>query len=249
MSHDPVYVAGTIANWADLPGVKLSKELTEKLDRLSALQSAESYVPVPSMDKLTTDNADELVAAYAQELATQGQFADAKMRLRTVLVSQVLDAARAEIPKAIEQMTPTFDAAVETYVGAVTKLPEELSSDALVAAGPEALAAYHEAAGAAAMLATVDSWVASLHNLCGGGVPDKSVRVLAPRDHRELGKLDAARKSARHDGTANLLVPVFLAAARLEVPFEIHTPGEAQAVRAGIEAQAAEEAPRIHGQW
>lgn len=248
MSHDPAYVAQTVHSWTELPGVTLSKELTEKLDKLAALNCAELYVTIPDVTNLTADNADELVTAYAQELATKEQFGKAKTQIRTVLVSSVLDGARAEIPKVIEKLTPAFDKAVETYVSAVNELPDDLSSDVLVAAGPETVKSYQTATGAAALLAQIDSWVASLQRLTGGDVPDKSVRILAPENHRELDKLDSVRLN-RRDTTPNVIVPVFLAAAREGIKFEVHTPSEAQTLRAKIEAQPVSDAPKIYGQW
>lgn len=250
MHHDPAYVAGTINTWAELPGVgKLSKGLTDKLDLLSSVNHAESYVPVPDLTELSPANMEQVISDHAQKLAAESQFVQARQAIRTVVVSSVLDAARAEIPAIVEKLTPGFDAAAETYVDAVAKLPEELTSGSLVAAGPDVLAAYHEAVGAAALLATVDSWVARMHNVTGGGVPDQSVRIVAPHNRRELEALDRARTNTRHDPMVKNVVPVFLTAARLEIPFEIRTSTEAQALRAEIESQPIEDAPRIRGQW
>lgn len=158
--------------------------------------------------------------------------------------------ARAEVPALIEKMTPAFDAAVEVYVEAVAKLPDNLTAESLVAARPATLAAYNTAVGAAEVLSRINRWVASAGNLSGGGGrSDFSVQILAPRSRRELDELDRTKTNTRHDPMVHQIVPVFMSAARLGVPFEIHTPSEAHGLRAAIESQPVEDAPRIRGQW
>lgn len=248
---DPAYIAGTVANWAELPGVgKLSKELTEKLDLLDSVNHSDTYVPVPSLDKLTPVNTEKIIADHAQALAAKSRFDDARQAVRHVVVSSVLELARAEVPSVIEKMTPAFDAAVSAYVDAVECLPDELSSDALVAAGPATLEAYQAAVGAAQVLSQVNSWVTGLNRLAGvGGAADFSVQILAPRSRRELDELDRIKRDTRTDAVAQQVVPVFQLAARRGIPFEIHSPGEAQILRAELEAQPVAEPGPIRGQW
>lgn len=86
----------------------------------------------------------------------------AKVAIMDRLGSEVLALASAAVPEMVEQLRPGFERSTSLYVETVAKLPEELTSEALVKAGPSVLADFQTAQSAAQVIATMDAWLAGL---------------------------------------------------------------------------------------
>ncbi|BCN45257.1 hypothetical protein [Prescottella equi] len=232
-----------IATWQDALGVKLPKPLTDLLavrDELAYVET--SHEPVIDVSRVKPANVADEVEAVARELAVKAERFEARSRLLSALNRKILHAATAAVPDVIEQLTPVFGQAAHTYADAVAKLPEELSSDSLVVAGPDALAAFGAAVEAAKHLAAVDQWLAGLSQLPGyAAEAHPALRVCAPSDYQQMHTLLTAHNAA---GTVDPLVrevgPVYLAAARAGAGFEILTPAESVELRRELEASKPE---------
>jgi hypothetical protein len=148
----------------------------------------------------------------------------------------VVNTAGALVPEIIGQIRPAFELAVSEYREALQTLPEDTSSDALVAAGPSTLAEYLRATTAAASIAAFDEWLSGLVWLpaFAGHNPEAALRVLKPTNRAQLHILTNAQ------GSAGALNPLYVAAVRNNIEFEIHTPAEASEIRQLIEAQPVE---------
>jgi hypothetical protein len=132
-------------------------------------------------------------------------------------------------------LAPEFDEHAESYTEAVSKLPENLTAEALVSAGAEAVTAYGDAQREAQYLNRISAWVFETSYLSGVIPKDAEVvlRILRPGTALELVKLDeAAYKQA--DSTLAAINPVLFTAARLEVEFCINTLQEAAKLRSDL---------------
>jgi hypothetical protein len=126
----------------------------------------------------------------------------------------------------------------------VQNLPEKLTSEALVAAGPSAVNEYQNAREACQIIGTVDSWLAELVNLpaYAGLTTSPATRVLSPANRGELAKLRAARERRNADPLENELGRLFLAAAREGIEFSLNTPAESEQLSQAIESAPREQA-------
>ncbi|ORL96635.1 hypothetical protein [Prescottella equi] len=242
-------IVNNLDTWSAL-GISLPKEITTQLDTLEAARYTESPYAGINLDTLTAKNVSGQLEELANTLSVEAKFAEAKQRVVRQLDRRIVNAVQAFVPDAIEQIQPGFDRAVSEYAEAVQKLPEDLCSDALVKAGPDALVAYQAAVAAVGHIRAVDSWVASLTELpvFVGATGAPTTRVLAPTNRQELSKLLTAHQ-ATVDSVTQAVDPRFAEAVRLGIKFEIHTPTEAVEIVKTIEDQPVEKVRKSFRSW
>jgi hypothetical protein len=206
---------------------------------------------------ITAKNAEDAVADLAARLLpTQSEpgkpgkrsaLDQAKDGILNRLGFEILSAAAEALPEVIEQLRPGFERAVSSFVDAVNNLPEKLSSEALVAAGPSVLSEYQNAREAASVIASMDSWLAGLITLpaYAGLQTSPALRVLSPSNRGELAKLRAAHESRNADPLEMELGKLYLAAAREGIAFSLNTPVDSARIRDDIESSHA----RRPGAW
>lgn len=133
---------------------------------------------------------------------------------------------------------------MSAFVEAVENLPEKLTSEALVAAGPSVLSEYQNARAAAAVIESLDSWLAGLINLpaYAGQQTSPALRVLSPSNRGELAKLRTSHERRNADPLEIELGRLFLCAAREGIAFNLNTPAESAQIRQAIEAAPLEKA-------
>jgi len=154
----------------------------------------------------------------------------------------VAGAAVEAVPGITGALRPEYETDAAAYADAVSKLPETLTVESLVAAGPEALAAYTDAEREAEWFKPVVSWIASLDGVFGHKTqPDLVLGVLRPETFEQLAKLDAAAV-VNHDHSMRILNPVLFVAAREGVQFGMNTPHEAKRLRRQLESLGARRA-------
>jgi len=161
----------------------------------------------------------------------------AKLHILDQLGLEILWEASSAVLGIIEELTPRFDRAVSAFAEAVAKLPEELTSESIVAAGASVLAEYQTAREAASVIADIDSWVASLTELpaYAGHEPAGALRVLAPSSRGELAELNAHQAHGA-DSLVAQLGGTFLTAARNGIKFKINDPRESAEILEDIES-------------
>lgn len=231
--------ATNVDSWSNL-GVDLPKELTEALAAFDAARYVEAPAPLVNADKLNAKNIGQTVQEVTDELVKAEKHAEAVRMVRNSLARRVLREAGAAVPSILEDLTPRFDAAVAKFREAAAKLPQDLSSDSLVKAGPEALKAYGDAKEAAAVIAGIDAWVASLTQLpaYGGRRPFAPLRIFNPQSPAEFETLRKAKDQTNVDALVRDLGPVLLAGVRAGIDTEIHDPIEADRIEQGVQAAA-----------
>jgi hypothetical protein len=233
---DVFYTASTISNdWPEVVG-KLPKALTEAIDAFDAVRVVEEPYTGFDASEVTAKNASETVTKLAADLVVASQFDEAQRRVSGALAGRILRTAGAVVPEVIDSLRPAFDKAVAEFADAVSELPDDVSSDALVAAGPAVLADYHRALAAQADIARIDRWLDSLVNLpaFAGQPHEPATRVLNPLNRSQFHALGNAASSSDQLGQLN---PIYVAAVREKIEFELHDPAEAASIRQEIEAQ------------
>ena len=237
----PHHIADDVSRWTSL-GVELPAELEEAIEVYETLKYTEvGHRPVFELTEVTTANAEKLIRAYADELvlsASNGGLSPLEKAKNAAVDSaarRVNTVAGQAVRSIIDQLTSRFENHVEAYAEAVLALPREITSESLVAAGPDAVALYGTAQQEAAHLNQIRNWVAGLNQLPGGGsrAHENVITILRPADSRELIELDKA--NVRVDATLAALNPVWVAAVRLGVQFAINTPREAAERRKRLE--------------
>jgi hypothetical protein len=236
--------ARRVSNWTSL-GIKLPKPLSQALDVYEALRYAEVERPVAfDLASVTADNAEEKIREFAEQLMptrTIDRFstlAEAKRRALDLAGRDVIAKARTAVPEVVKQLAPKFDRAAIQFTEAIAVLPENITSEELVSAGPAALEAYQAAQSASAEIARVADWVDSLEGIPGLATERLPLlRVLRPATPGQLHRLEQAR-DARVDSAHERLEKVYVEAARLGVEFGINTPAEAVGLRDGLRAKA-----------
>jgi hypothetical protein len=240
--YESTSIANNVSRWTGL-GVKLPSDLTDAITVFESLTYTEvGYQPVFNIAEVTTTNAEEKLREFAEQLVLADVPAGglsvldkAKNVAADAAARRVNALARVAVPEIIEQLTPEFDEHAEAYTEAVAKLPEDLTAETLVAAGPDAVAAYGQAQQEAKHLNRFSVWVFETAYLSGVIQRDAEVvlRILRPSTALELVKLDeAAHKQV--DPSLVALDPVFFTAARLGVEFGINTLHEAAKLRADL---------------
>lgn len=245
--YDSTSIAQSVSRWTGL-GVTLPKELTEAISTFETLTYTEvGYQPVFDIADVTAANAEEKIREFAEQLALAEEpegglsvLAKAKNHAVELAARRVNTVARTSLSEVIEQLTPEFDQHAKAYNTAVFKLPTVLTAETLVAAGPDAVAAYGQAQSEAQHLNKFSTWVFETAALAGGITKGAEVvlRILRPKTALELVTLDEARHK-QADMTLAALNPVLFTAARCGVEFGINTLAEAKSIRARLDAAAA----------
>lgn len=239
----PSTIAESVSRWTAL-GITFDKPLAQAISLYEMVKYLElEHQPIVSLDGLTAKNAEDRINDLARQLAVSAAHSGGpRSPLQAAKAKYVEASARAvnqlaiqAIPDAVEQLTPGFVEHADAYVGAVARLPEELTSDTLVAAGAGAVEALGVAQQEAAHLREIDTWIASTAFLSGTAPTEVVLRLLRPTSALELVKLDAAREKPANPMVRDLN-PVWLAAARLGVEFSINTPREAVELRRSLQA-------------
>lgn len=239
----PHHVADEVSRWTSL-GVELPNELDKAIEVYEVLRYTEvGYRPVFDLSKVTTANAEKRIREYADELALSASggglsvLEKAKNEAVDAAARRVNVLARQAVPSIIEQLTPEFENHVEAYADAVLQLPNDITSEALLAAGPDAVGVYGEAQQEVGYLNRISSWSASTNSLPGGTVQHENViLILRPTDGLELIKLDEAAHVPASPALA-ALNPIWVAAVRRDVEFGINTPRQAADIRRRLELE------------
>jgi hypothetical protein len=251
---DRIATVTTITNWPAL-GVKLPKPLADKIEVFDAVRYVETRHPVTiDTSAITAKNADDAVAELAARIvpahADAGEVS-ALDKARSAILNQlgleIMREAAQALPDVIDQLRPGFDRAVSSFVEAVENLPEPLTSEALVAAGPSVLSDYQAAREAASVIATMDAWLATLNQLpIFAGLPTPpALRVLSPSTRSELSKLTTVHGSHKADSVEAALGTIYVVAAREGIEWSLNTPAESAQIRQTIESAPREKAKSV----
>ncbi|MDJ0400884.1 hypothetical protein [Rhodococcus rhodochrous] len=237
---DPTMTAASIANdWTRL-GVKLPKSLTTAITVYEEIRYVAKPKPTINIDDLTVENLADTISQVTDNLVRADKHAEAVREVRNRLASQVLREAGAAVPTVLEQFRDRFDAAVTKFAKAAERLPDDLSSDSLVKAGPDALVALGEAREAAAEIKQVESYLASLVQLPAYSVfgHHPALRIFAPESPEQLSVLTNARNNKRHDPLVRELGPILWHGIKAGVPTALNTPDESARIEQELKEQA-----------
>jgi hypothetical protein len=231
--------AHQVSYWTGL-GVRLPEELTNAISVFEAIRYADvSYQPAFAIEEATPENVEELIYDFAERIALQASqgggwsaLEGAKRHALEEAARKVNKVALPAVPEIIEQLTPDFDKHTAAYVAAIAQLPEEISPETLLEAGPDAVTAYGVAKSEAVHLDKVSSWVASTAALAG--ITETTIRILRPSSALDLIKLDTAHRTPS-DPVVAAIDPVLFTAARRGVEFAINTLHEARELRESLE--------------
>jgi hypothetical protein len=228
------------ASWPSAVG-RLPKALAEAIDAFEATQVVVTPPLELDANAVTAENAEQQVHDLTEALIRDAHFDDARVRLLRALALRVLREAGASVPEVIETLRPQFLATTAEFTEAVQALPEDLSSDALVAAGPATLSQFHRALAAQQFLTKIDIWIDSLNDVPAqaGHKRDPLLRLLRPTSRAHLNILESAVTS----GAAGGFNPIFLTAVREEIAWSLNTPIDSAAIRREIEEQPFEYNP------
>ncbi|MEU1210778.1 hypothetical protein [Nocardia sp. NPDC005825] len=238
--------ANSVSRWTSL-GVELPKSLAGAIDVFDALQYVEiGHRPVFDLSKVTAANAEAELKKYAAEYiftiettnplgGRVSPLSEAKRDAVDTAAGAVVRAAVDAVPGIVSALEPALSDAAHDYADAVAKLPDEITSENLVAAGAFAVAAYSDALEALRRISVAESWVASIANLPGhGGRPDRALSVFKPETFIQLSRLDSAHVRDV-DQAHKALNPVMVAGVRNSVPFGLNTPADAARLRRELE--------------
>ncbi|BBY62190.1 hypothetical protein [Mycolicibacterium helvum] len=228
--------AHQVTYWTGL-GVELPEELTNAIAVFEAIRYTEvSYQPAFAIEDATPENVEELIFNLAEQLAVRASQAGggwspldaAKRHALEEAARKVNKVALPAVPEIIKQLTPEFDEHAAAYIAAIEQLPEEISPETLLEAGPDAVTAYGDAKREAAYLDKISGWVASTSALAG--ITETTIRILRPSTALDLIKIDAAHQTPA-DPVVAAIDPVLFTAARRGVEFAINTLREARDLR------------------
>lgn len=244
--YDPRAIAIGVSRWTGL-GVELPKELAGAIETFEALLYTEVEYPLTFDEAgVTAANAESKIRELAEELTIQQVIAEAKTKAVNEVARRVIRLARAAVPDVIEQLTPEFNERAEAYQAAVSKLPEELTAETLVAAGADAVTAYGQAQQEAHYLNGISSWVAGTGPLGFGNVMYPVLRILRPTSPMELIKLEEAHQQPANPTLAPVN-PVLYRAARMGVEFGINTLTECAEISQRLETLGLQAAAAAFG--
>lgn len=240
--NELITTVDSIADWAGL-GIKLSPELAKAVALYEAIRWTEvGHGFDIDIAKLSPGDVETAIRDFAQHIITAesgrallSPLGSAKLRMTRMSGVHIIQIARQFAPEARDQLAVEFDNHAQAYIDAVQKLPEELTSESLVAAGPEAVAAYSVAQSEVAHLRQVSRWVSDVRGIpgLGAGDVDPVLNVLRPSDIGQLHRLDAALH-VNADPVLDRIDPVFATAAREGIEFGINLPSESQRIRAEL---------------
>ncbi|SIM00775.1 Uncharacterised protein [Mycobacteroides abscessus subsp. abscessus] len=239
--NELIDTADAITGWTGL-GIKLSPELEKAIELHEAIRWTEvGHAFNIDIAKLTPADVEATIHDLAQHIVTAeavGQNSPllaAKLRLLKSAAAQVIQLARQFAPEARDQLAVEFDKHAQAYTEAVRKLPEELTSESLIAAGPDAVSAYSVAQAEVEHLRQVSRWVSDVRVIPGlsAGADTRVLNVLRPSDIEQLHRLDTALR-AEVDPALGRIDPVFAAAAREGIEFGINLPAESHRIRSEL---------------
>lgn len=236
---DTIDSATVISAWK-LP-VALPKSLNDAIDVFTELRWTQRPNINIEDSEITADNVGQVVNDLAVAMAAEAQFVEARIKLSAVLSRNVLWAATAAVPEIIESLKPEFGRAVAEYTDAVSELPDEINSNTLFEAGGLAFDAYHRASTSAATISKIAGWLTSLAQLPNLGTESANpvLSVLSPTTREQWRQIERARNTAA-DQYFTAVNPLYVAAVRAGVPFEMNTPKQSAAVLARISALPAQ---------
>lgn len=219
--------AANVTTW-DFLGVDLPEELTKLFAARDAFRKVETELNLPELGDLTED--DDLgvvVSQLAEHLSVAAHYRTARQQVSDVIDRGIVHAVGDAVTVIREQLTKTFDEAAADFRSSVERLPDPLTAETLVEAGPDALAAFQSTKAAAAELAKIDGWLASLSQLpqFAGHKPDPNVRITAPKDRTEY----AAVAVKQREPLVQQLGEQAYNAARAGVEFRMMLPAETTA--------------------
>ncbi|WP_071289463.1 hypothetical protein [Mycolicibacterium llatzerense] len=213
---------------------ELPKPVTDALAVFEEAGYAQEPFDGIDPDKVTTGNVEATIIQLAETIAAKEKFFQSRNYVRNLLARNVVFAGAEAAPEMLAAKRAEFDSAAERFIESVDQLPETLTSETLVNGGPAVLAAYQEALASQAVIMAFDQWLATLSNLPGMAYQTEPyLRVLKPADADDLYALENANRDQLQ------LVPFLVAAARLGIEFEPHTPREIAELRADIESRPA----------
>jgi hypothetical protein len=247
MSRQHQLAAASVANWPAVLKTKLPKPLQAALDRLDAIRWVEvGHRPQFDLAAVTDSNAEALIRAYAEQITLSSDLMQppgggggqsvlnvAKNQAYDLAASEVLREAGSAVPELLAAAKVEFDKAVNEFITAVDELPDEVTAEVLVQAGPSTVERYQTAKAAQARIAEFDAWLAALSDVPGyGGQAEPLLRVLTPTTLQDLHELEKAK------GKPGLLNPVLVQAVKANVAFTLNTPKQAAQIREALEAAA-----------
>lgn len=196
-----------------------------------------SAISVKNAEDAVADLAARLLPAQ-MEPGKRSALEVAKDAILNRLAGEILTAATEALAEAIDQLRPAFERTVSSFTQAVRGLPEPLTSDALVTAGPSVVDEFQTARSAAQFINTVDAWLASLVDLpsFAGMAASPALRVLSPSNSGELAKLERVHATSRAGSVELELGTLYVCAARENIAFSINTPRDSALLRQNIES-------------
>lgn len=216
--------AREVAGWTYL-GVALPEPLQQRIDLFETVEYLEVGAPL-AVPELYAEHLLLDVEEFAAQLATHEHMLKAKEAFITRAAQQLNSFGRTWQGRVRELLEPQFEVAVTGYTDAICRLPETLSADEIVKAGPDALEALREAQMHVRTLKKISSWL---------GGSDPVLRLLKPT-RVQLGKVEAAAAANPRLTTIEAeLNPVWIVAAQSGVEFAMHFPKDVTALRQQLE--------------
>lgn len=167
-------VADQISRWPDTYKVTLPDDLHKAIETFELIKWTEvGHRPAFDLKGLTQKNAEQKIREFAAALSVTdnregGSAIDrAKSIALETAAREVIRLAADAADGVIDQMMPTLQEAAAAYVAAVDLLPNELTTENLVEAGPSAVAAYGQAQAAVGPIVAVINFVQELKDLPG----------------------------------------------------------------------------------
>jgi hypothetical protein len=234
--YESIEIAELVASWTSY-GVTMPEDLAKFIEIFEAIRWTEvERPPVFDITAVTTNNAEDMIRGLADQLAVSvapggglSVLAQAKRQVLDQAARNITNLAGPAVPGFIEDMTPEFDKHVAAYTEAVSQLPDEVTPEALVAAGADAVTAYATAQREAQQLNRFDRWVSDTGQLptVSGHNQDPVLRILKPATVTKLFKLDEAH-SRPSQPTLVAIDPVYFTAVKEGVEFGINNPNQAR---------------------
>ena len=162
----------TFARQLETVGVALPAEATAALTTLATLRETTDAQPaasLPDMATLTPKNAAQLLTEHAQRLNTLEKMATALPQFEGIAVNQFRTTIRDNADKLLIGLRTPFDEAASVVQVAGRHFPPGASDSHVLAAGPDAAAAWHQLGAALATLDTIRSIRVQIGDLAGHG--------------------------------------------------------------------------------
>lgn len=191
---------------AKLNNLQLAGAVYPEIEKLADLLEAARRInvaPKPFVLSEDIDVADlqTLAEARALEKAQDQALTFAREEIVSTLLNRLDLAVTMAVPVAVQKFRPVFNAAVESYVDAVNRLPNPLTADAVLEAGTDALNALSDAAAAADVIRRGYRLVIGTKKVNDRG------RLLVMFDPADVGQYHALVTEARKDTTDGTTTP------------------------------------------